>query len=116
MVAGFSLALPAGVYPFFAGLDLGSAGPFLSATWLFSVLFWIATFGPMVAAFGLLFLSVREWAVRTAKLPADEEFEMPLNRVYPPRKRLPAAGPPPPVPGADRGDAEAVRLAGRPAF
>ncbi|CAA9234429.1 MAG: hypothetical protein AVDCRST_MAG08-1292 [uncultured Acetobacteraceae bacterium] len=112
--AKFLLALPVGFYLFMAGLGLSSPGFSLSPMWLISVLFWLPRFGAIFLVFALVFLVVREWAVRTARVPLDDEFEMLLNRVCPLRRRTFAAGPPS-VLGADGDDPGIGHLAERAA-
>lgn len=84
-------------------------------TVLVSVALSLVSFSPSLLLFGLLFFVVREWAVRTAKPPLGDEFEVLLNRVYPLRRQITAAGPAS-APGADGDGFETEVPAERAAF
>lgn len=112
VAARFLLALPVGLFLFLAALGLSSPAFGMSAMWVVSILFWIPRFAFIFLVFALLLFMVREWAVRTAQIPLDDEFEMLLNRVYPFRRQAFAAGPPP-APDANEGDARIERLTER---
>ena len=49
-------------------------------------------FSTTLLFFSLLFVAVKEWALRTAALPSHEEFVVLLGRVYPLRRQITAAG------------------------
>lgn len=93
-VARFLLALPAGAYLLVAAPGIAVTVFSEPLTALFLAFFSLATFSPASLLFGVLVFAIKEWAVRSVRLPADEEFEMLLNRVYPLRKQCPAAAAP----------------------
>lgn len=92
MAAKFLLALPVGVYLVLVWMGFGSMD-FHPITLVISAGLWLLPFSSVFLFFALLFLAVREWAVRTAEVPLGDEFEVLLNRVYPLRRQVPAAGP-----------------------
>lgn len=98
------LALPAAAYFVCIGVSLAQM-KFHPITFIVSAAIWLAPFSTTLLFFGLVFAAVKEWALRTAKLPSHEEFEMLLNRVYPLRSQISAVGPAP-VPGASGGGVE----------
>lgn len=91
MAAKTLLALPAAAYFVCIGIGLTQIG-FHPITLIVSAAIWLVPFSTTLLFFGLLFVAVKEWALRTAALPSHEEFEVLLNRIYPLRKRITGAG------------------------
>jgi hypothetical protein len=111
--ARFLLALPMGVYLVLVWLGFGSMD-FHPITLVVSIGFWFLPFSSVFLFFALLFLIVREWAVRTVEVPLGDEFEVLLNRVYPLRGQIPTAVPAS-APNANEDGLETERLAERAA-
>lgn len=111
--ARFLLALPVGVYLVLVWLGFGSMD-FHPITLAISVGLWLLPFSSVFLFFALLFLAVREWAIRTVEVPLGDEFEVLLNRVYPLRGQFSAAGAAS-APGVNGDGFEIDRLAERAA-
>lgn len=81
------LALPAAAYFVCVGEGLRRIG-FDPITLVVSAAVWLVPFSTTLLFFTLVFVAVKEWALRTAELPLHEEFEVLLNRVYPLRRQI----------------------------
>ena len=92
LAAKVLLALPAAAYSACIGVSVAQVG-FNPITLIVSAAIWLVPFSTTLLFFTLVFVAVKEWALRTAELPSHEEFEMLLNRAYPLRRQITAAEP-----------------------
>lgn len=88
------LVLPVAIYFICVGEALRRVG-FDPIALIISAAIWLVPFSTTLLFFALVFAAVKAWALRTAELPSHGEFDMLLNRVYPVRRQIFAAGPAP---------------------
>ena len=111
LAANVLLALPAAAYFACIGVSLARVG-FDPISLIVSAAIWLVPFSTTLLFFTLIFVAVKEWALRSAELPSHEEFEVLLKRVYPLRREISAARPAPVPTGSG---AEVEHLAERTA-